>query len=164
MNLFVSFTLNLILAGLWLFVTESYSIFNFAVGLVVGYMGIGLTDPGYATRVWRGVFFVFYIVYQIIKSALTVTAVVLRPSLSHRSGIIAVPLEVDTRAEIILLATVITLTPGTISVEIGRNNQGKRVLFVHCLLLDDPEAVRHSIKANLERRIIGFMQPISAPA
>jgi multicomponent Na+:H+ antiporter subunit E len=160
MNLFVNLALNFVLAAIWLFVTESYSTLNFAVGLVVGYIGIGLTDPGYAARVWRGIFFAFYVAFQIIKSALTVTATVLNFNSKPRSGIIAVPLDIDSHAEIIMLATVITLTPGTISVETGWSSEGKRVLFVHCLLLDDPDDMRRSIKHDFERRIIGFMQPV----
>lgn len=160
MTLFFYLTLNVFLAVLWMLVNQSATLVDFIVGFVVGYLALTITEPGYGRRIFRALFFVFYVVYQIIKSTLIVTAAVLQPNGRVKPGIVAIPLDASSNAEIILLATVITLTPGTISVETGRRTDGKQVLFVHCLLLDNPNAVIDSIKHDFERRIIGFTRPV----
>ncbi|MCB0050360.1 MAG: Na+/H+ antiporter subunit E, partial [Caldilinea sp.] len=56
--------------------------------------------------------------------------------------------------EISLLATSITLTPGTLSVDTGWNAHGEHVLYVHNLVMGNAEDVRRSIKQDFERRIL----------
>ena len=160
MTLFFYLSLNVFLAVLWMLVNQSATVSDFAVGFLVGYLALTITEPGYGRRIFRALFFVFYVVYQIIKSTLIVIAAVLRPNGRVKPGIVAIPLDASSNAEIMLLATVITLTPGTISMETGRRADGKQVLFVHCLLLDDPDGVIASIKHDFERRIIGFTRPV----
>ena len=55
--------------------------------------------------------------------------------------------------EITTLASTITLTPGTLSVDLGVDEDGRQVLFVHSLFSSEPDAVRDNIKRAFERRI-----------
>lgn len=160
MTLFFYLSLNVFLAVTWMLVNQSATLTDFFVGFVVGYLALTITEPGYGRRIFRALFFVFYVVYQIIKSTVIVSVAVLLPNGRVKPGIVAIPLDARSYGEIMLLATVITLTPGTISVETGRRADGQKVLFVHCLLLDDPAAVIDSIKHDFERRIIGFTRPV----
>ncbi len=79
-----------------------------------------------------------------------VAARMLSPNMRLRPGIIAVPLDLERDWQITLLANLITLTPGSLSVDLSED---RRVLFVHLLELDDPEAARREIKDGFERRI-----------
>lgn len=160
MTLFFYLSLNVFLAVMWILVNESATVGSFTVGFLAGYLALTITEPGYGRRIFRALFFVLYVLYQIIKSTVIVSAAVLQPNGRVKPGIVAIPLDTTSHTEIILLATVITLTPGTISVETGRRADGQQVLFVHCLLLDDPNGVIDSIKHDFERRIIGFTRPI----
>jgi multicomponent Na+:H+ antiporter subunit E len=45
----------------------------------------------------------------------------------------------------------VTLTPGTLALELGDD---RRTLYVHVMFLDDPEALRAEIKGKLERRVL----------
>ena len=67
-----------------------------------------------------------------------------------RPGIVAIPLDLDRDWQVALLANLITLTPGTLTVEISSDH---KTLFVHELVIEDPEAVRRQIKQGFERRI-----------
>ena len=72
---------------------------------------------------------------------------------------LAVPLDVTSDFEIATLASTVTLTPGTLSVDIGRDTQsGQRVLFVHTLFTADPDKLRGRIKDGFERYILEISQ------
>jgi multicomponent Na+:H+ antiporter subunit E len=70
-----------------------------------------------------------------------------------RPGIIAIPLDARTDLEITLLANLITLTPGTLSLDVSAD---RRVLYIHVMYIDndDIEAVRRNIKDGFERRVL----------
>ncbi len=72
-------------------------------------------------------------------------------------GVIAIPLEARTDIEISLLACLITLTPGSVSLDLSED---KRVLFVHAMYIDnqDVEAYRRAIKEGLERRVLELLR------
>jgi multicomponent Na+:H+ antiporter subunit E len=74
-----------------------------------------------------------------------------------RPGIIAIPLDARTDLEITLLANLITLTPGTLSLDVSAD---RRVLYVHVMYIDndDIEAVRRSIKDGFERRVLEVLR------
>jgi multicomponent Na+:H+ antiporter subunit E len=72
-------------------------------------------------------------------------------------GVIAIPLDARTDAEITLLANLITLTPGSVSLDLSED---RRVLYIHAMYIDggDVEAYRRSIKDGLERRVLELLR------
>ncbi|MCC7423674.1 MAG: Na+/H+ antiporter subunit E [Planctomycetaceae bacterium] len=72
-------------------------------------------------------------------------------------GVIAIPLDVRTDAEITLLANLITLTPGSVSLDLSAD---RRTLYVHAMYIDggDVEAYRRSVKEGLERRVLELLR------
>jgi len=72
-------------------------------------------------------------------------------------GVVAIPLEARTDAEITLLANLITLTPGSVSLDLSED---RRVLYVHAMYIDggDVEAYRRSVKEGLERRVLELLR------
>jgi multicomponent Na+:H+ antiporter subunit E len=83
----------------------------------------------------------------LIKSNLSVLKIVISPRLRVRSGVIAVPTELRNDVALTLLANMITLTPGTLTLDISPD---RRYLFVHTLNLDDPEDVKREIRMAFE--------------
>lgn len=78
----------------------------------------------------------------------------LRPKLRQNisPAIVAVPLDVEGDFSVTLLANVISLTPGTLTLDVSDD---KRVLYIHSMYGgDDPDAVRREIKSGLERRVL----------
>ena len=88
---------------------------------------------------------------EVVIGALDVAGAVLWPFRKLRPGIVAVPLDTRSAAEHTLLANVVTLTPGTMSIDLSADG---KTLYVHVLDMESPEAVRKSIKDGLEARLI----------
>ena len=72
-------------------------------------------------------------------------------------GVVAIPLDARTDVEIALLANLITLTPGSVTLDLSED---RRVLYVHAMYIDggDVEAYRRSIKEGLERRVLELLR------
>lgn len=79
------------------------------------------------------------------------------PGLNIRPGIIAVPLDAKTDAEITVLAQVITLTPGTLSMDVSPD---RSTLYVHALYVPngDKQTIIDEIKNGFERRLLEVMR------
>ena len=90
--------------------------------------------------------------YELMASAVRVALVVIRPDLKKvvRPAIVAVPLTVKSDAEITLLANLITLTPGTLSIDVSPD---KSVLYVHALSMDDRDAMIAEIANGFEKKV-----------
>ena len=93
-----------------------------------------------------------YFVWEVILANLRVAICVVSPLNRMRPGIVAIRLDARTDTEITILANMITLTPGTLSVDVSDD---RRVLYVHTLFAGDPRSVRSQIKERFERRILG---------
>ena len=90
----------------------------------------------YFTKLPQLVGFLAFFSIELVKSNLWVAWDVLTPRARRRPGVIAVPLDATTDAEITLLATLITLTPGTLSLDVSGN---RSILYVHAMFVDDPD-------------------------
>ena len=67
----------------------------------------------------------------------------------------AVPLDARTDAEITLFANVVSLTPGSLSLEVSPD---RRTLYVHAMFLDDPDTFCRELKQGFERRVLELMR------
>ncbi len=153
MNLFM---LNLFLALGFSAVRGQFTLTGLLTGFLVGYLALWISKPlypdaAYFVRVPRVLILAGYFLYQLIVSNFRVMWEVITPRPSSRPGIIGVELAARTDMEIMLVANMISLTPGTLSLDISDD---RRVLFVHFMFLDDPAAARREIKDGLERRIL----------
>ena len=88
---------------------------------------------------------------ELVLSALKVSWLVVQPRLRLRPAIIAYPLTLTTDLQITLLANMITLTPGTLSVDVSPD---RKTLFIHVLDVADRESVVGAIAAGFETRIL----------
>ncbi len=84
---------------------------------------------------------------DIVRANLTVARQILGPERKLRSDFVWVPLDLTNIHGISALASVITLTPGTVSAELSAD---RRYLLIHCLDVDDPEAMIAEIKTRYE--------------
>ena len=78
---------------------------------------------------------------------------VVTPTHYMRPGVIALPLDVTTDMEITLLANMITLTPGSLALDVSED---KKTLYVHEVYINngDIEAKKREIKNGFEKRIL----------
>lgn len=146
---------NVLLALAWVALTGHFSAANLGVGFALGFAVLWLaTRLGGPTRYFRQVRevvgFLLFVAWELVLANLRVAYHILAPLDRMRPGIVAVPLDLRTDAEITMLANLITLTPGTLSLDVSAS---RRVLYVHTLSLDDPAAFRAGVKAGYERRV-----------
>ena len=92
---------------------------------------------------------------ELILSALRVAWLAVQPRIVIRPAIVAYPLTVTTDAQITLLANLITLTPGTLSVDVSDD---RKWLYVHAIDIESKEALVGSIAAGFETRILQVMR------
>ena len=90
---------------------------------------------------------VMVILYDIVRSNLHVARLVLGPEAALKPGWVWVPLDLTNIHGITALASVITLTPGTVSAELSDD---RRYLLIHALDLQDPQALIDEIKIRYE--------------
>lgn len=88
---------------------------------------------------------------DIVVSNLQVARLILGPESRIRPGFVWIPLDIHNVYGITALASIITMTPGTLSCDLTPD---RRYLLVHCLNLEDPEATVAQIKASYERPLM----------
>lgn len=156
----VYFLINLIIGLLWRTFVPLTGLFDYLIGFLVGLVLLAIINREYGRRAYHLITFIFYVVWQIIVSNVVLAWTIIQPKAKMDAridpGIVAVPLDVTHNLEIMLLASVITLTPGTISVDLGKNESDKQVLYVHSIRLDDVDKFRQDIKSGFEARILRF--------
>jgi multicomponent Na+:H+ antiporter subunit E len=148
--------LNITLMLVWTALTGSYSFVNFVFGFVLSFVlmwviNIGGDDNKYFTTIPKLIVFILYFIKELVKANLEVAYEVTTPNLNMKPGIVGVPLAASTDLEITLLANLITLTPGTLSVDVSDD---RKVLYVHAMYVGDRQVFIDSIKNGFERRIL----------
>ena len=88
---------------------------------------------------------------QILVANLKVAAAVLGPRRRLRPALVAVPLDAKTDGQIAALSNFVTLTPGTLSLDVSPD---RKTLYVHAMSAESPDAVRREIKEGFERRVM----------
>lgn len=91
------------------------------------------------------------IIVELVMSSLQVAWDAMTPRHRARPGIIALPLDARTDLEITVLANLICLTPGTLSLEVSDD---RRFLYLHAMFIDDPAESRRALKESMERRVL----------
>jgi multicomponent K+:H+ antiporter subunit E len=99
----------------------------------------------------RALAFGALVLLDVVVANLQVARAVLSPLRRLSPGFAVVPLEVEDPRAIAVLAHAITLTPGTVSVDVAED---RKSLLVHALDMPDPEAAVRALKARYERRIL----------
>lgn len=88
---------------------------------------------------------------ELVLSGLQVAWLAVQPRLRLRPGFIAYPLTVVSDAQITLLASLITLTPGTLSVDVSDD---RKTLYIHALDVGDRETLIGRIAAGFETQVL----------
>jgi len=152
--------LNMLLGGVWAVLMGDVNMENLGFGFLLGYAIIAMfrntpAARGYSSRLPRAIGLLFYFLWELVLSCVRVAWDVLSPNPKFRPGIVGVPLDAETDEEITLLACLITLTPGTLSLDVSAD---KKTLYVHAMRVEDPEAFRRGIKDGFERRVLELMR------
>jgi multicomponent Na+:H+ antiporter subunit E len=151
---------NILLAAIWVLMTGSFTLLNYTFGFAIGYVVILLMSRSisavndYQRRLPRAIFFLLYFIEELIKANIKVAIDIITPTFLGKPGVIALRLDAKTNLEITLVANIISLTPGTLSLDVSAD---KKLLFVHAMYLTDEEKVRADLK-DLEHRLLRVMR------
>jgi multicomponent Na+:H+ antiporter subunit E len=145
------------LALVWAAITGAFTGLNLLLGAAIGGVAVLLLRRAFAPprvlrRIGQVASLALHFLYELAASAVRVAVVVLTPDLKAalRPAIIAFPLTVKSDAEITLLANLITLTPGTLSIDVSED---RSVLYVHVLTLSTREALIADIAGGFEAKV-----------
>lgn len=155
-----AFLWNVMLALTWVAGTGYFAPSNFLIGFALGYLVLVFTQravgsENYVAKVHQLLGLALFFLWELILANLRLAYDVLTPRHHMRPGVIAIPLDAKTDLEITLLANLISLTPGSLSLDVSTD---RRVLYVHVMYIDDEEAVRRKIKEGYERRVLEVLR------
>jgi multicomponent Na+:H+ antiporter subunit E len=155
------YILLLLFVGVWLAVSGSVTPANILFGLIVSALALGLIrhqipEGGrHRLRPVRVLSLLLLFFKELALSAWKVAVMVTRPKLDVQPGIFGYPLRLTTDFEITLLANLITLTPGTLSVDVSED---KTTLYVHAIDCSNIEAAKNDIRNGFEKKIMEAFQ------
>jgi len=99
--------------------------------------------------------FLGFYLKELLLANLRVAHDALTPAHHMRPAILGIPLDARTDFEILLLVNLITMTPGTVSLDVSTD---RRVLYLHAMYVGDPAQLRQQIKNKLERRVLELLR------
>ncbi|MCW5877780.1 MAG: Na+/H+ antiporter subunit E [Anaerolineales bacterium] len=144
---------NACLAVFWYIFLPIYGVEDLAIGFAVGALALSIYERGYGRRIGYLISFLLFMAWEIVLSNAKLAWWILHPELEFKPGIVAVPLTLDSNFEIIVLVTMITLTPGTVSIDLRQDAEGGHVVYIHGFFVEDPDEFRHEIRETFERRL-----------
>ena len=148
--------INLLIAFMWMFLGESYSVAGFVTGYIVGIALLFLLrrflkGPFYLWRGYKILVLALIFIKELILSNFEITKLVYARRLDINPGIFTLETELKTDWEITLLATLITLTPGTVTMAVSPD---KKELYIHAMDIVDMKDAVHAIKDSFEKHIM----------
>lgn len=154
----------LLLLLVWVGLEGSPSVGNLAAGAVVVVVVTwisGRRPRAHVVHAWATLRFAAIFLKMLAESTWTVAVTSLRPTPERlRAGVVACPLVNQTPLVATIVADAITLTPGTLTLDVRTK---PTVLYVHVLGLDDPNGVREDVR-ELERLVVAAIEPNASGA
>lgn len=148
--------LNIFLALLWMFIKVSTDTATFISGYFFGLVILFgfrrfFESRFYLFRIFAVIRLIYIFTIELLLSNIAVLKVILKPKLDIRPGIFAYPTVLEKDWEITILANLITLTPGTLVIDVSPDN---KILYVHAMDIDDAAESIKSIKDTFEKAIM----------
>jgi len=152
--------MNLLLSFIWVALSGSMYYSNFVFGFLLGFfilwiMNRNEMDQRYFYRVPKIISFILYFLVQLIKANIQVAYDVITPKYFFKPGVVRYPMNAKTEFEINLLSTFISLTPGTLILDISEDN---KTIYIHVMYLNDPDEFVRNLKTGVERRLLEILR------
>jgi multicomponent Na+:H+ antiporter subunit E len=146
---------SLIFGMVWVAVTGAFTLPNLALGAAFGagsliFIRENIGKTPFFLRVVPVLSLTRLFLYELMMSAIKVAALVLQPNMNLKSGIFAYETTLTKDSHITLLANLITLTPGTLTIDISDD---RRTLYIHAVDCSDIEATCADIRNGFEQKI-----------
>lgn len=147
---------------IWVFLTGDFAFSSFAFGFILSFFILWIISrkfkkgqAKYYVILPRILSFVGFFIWELIKANIQVAYEVITPHYNMKPGIVKVPLDAKTDMEITFLANLITLTPGTLSLDVSTD---RKVLYVHTMYMDDKQEFINDIKNGFEKKLLAILR------
>ena len=148
---------NLLLALAWVGLNGRFALDTLTVGAVLGRIVLLILAKGDVLprakvgRLERAISLLAYLLWQIVLANLRLARDVVSVHHRMRPGVIQLPLSISTDGEILLLAAMINITPGSVALDVSED---RLTMYVHVMHITTAEEARRQIKDGFERRIL----------
>jgi multicomponent Na+:H+ antiporter subunit E len=148
---------NMLLALTWAALSGRFTLESLVTGAILGRCVLMILAKGDVLpmravgRFERSLSLLGYLLWQILLANFRITMDVLSVQYRMRPGVIRLPLDVKTDGEILLLAAMINITPGSVALDVSAD---RSVMYVHVMNIRTPEDARREIKEGFERRVL----------
>lgn len=149
--------LNLLLTIAWMALIGEFTLESFVEGFIVTFFVVGLTNyyareqrRGYFAQFWTTTRVIVSFLGEVVVASFRVATIVLSPRLNIRPAVVAVPLDIESDEQITIFANMITLTPGTLSLDVSED---RKTLYVHTIDMDDVDEFRAELKNGFEAQV-----------
>ena len=152
---------NILLALAWVAASGSVKVGTFLTGYLLGYLALWVSSGSrehrsrYFSKLPQLATFTGFMLREILVSTLRVSWDVVTPTHHMRPAVLAVPLEAKSDGEITVIANLLTLTPGTLMLDVSPD---RRSLYMHAMYVDDPDAQRERTKKGYEQRVLELLR------
>lgn len=167
----------------WVLLWGGATVGNVVAGLVLGTLLVLLVRPGPDRRTGLHPVAVLryglHFAWALVAATASVATTILRPRLQLEEGIVGIPLRATSPVVVAFVANSITLTPGTLTVDIRPRRYGiddetggaaatptapgryeePPTIYVHCLVTGDPDRVRADARRFEELAVAAFGSP-----
>lgn len=147
---------SVVLLVVWLLLMNSVSLGQVLLGSLLGILLPRLLVAFHPVappvrKPWTLIKLLLLVLWDIVVANLEVARRVLGPNRALKPAFVTLPLTLDNDLAITMLASIISLTPGTVSADLSRN---RRELLIHALTADDDETLVRTIKARYEAPLL----------
>ncbi|MCF1751665.1 Na+/H+ antiporter subunit E [Mariniradius sediminis] len=147
---------NLLLAVIWVIATGVATAENFIFGFIIGLGILWITatkksDRKYFVILPKLVYFFLFLVWKLILSNISTVKESLYSKSKLEPGIVKVPLTLKDEFHIVTLANLVSLTPGTMVMDISDD---MKVMYVHVMHLEDKDKFIRELKEDFENKLI----------
>ncbi len=143
----------------WCGFSNNFGLPNIVLGAVIAIICCLLFQPKqdfvFKIRLWALLWLLGFIMVELIKSSLLVAWEVVTPSQKSQPKIIDIDLACRNDVERTVLANLISLTPGTLSIDL---NKDKTQLKVHFMFAGEQSEAIDFIKNSLEPKVMGVFK------
>jgi multicomponent Na+:H+ antiporter subunit E len=146
---------NVLLALAWAALQGEITLVNLLVGYVVGYAVLALLARGgvlpstLVSRTVPALRLAGFFAWALLLANFRVATDVLRGN-RFEPAVVAIPLDVTSDGEILLLSMLINITPGSVTIDLSDD---RRTLYVHVMHMKSAEETRREIKGGFEHRV-----------
>lgn len=148
--------LNLIIALIWMFLSTEWTVLQFLIGYLLGLILIAalrrfFPQRLYLMRIWAILKLLRVLLVQLVQASYTVIRQVVKPQLDIRPGVFIYKSQLTSDWELSLLYLMISLTPGSLLLEVSHNN---RTLYIHAMNITDEHSMAEEIRNTFEKSIM----------